>query len=230
MTRLHQRTAGCTQVGAALRVPGVLDSCWSPGNRWNTPGKKHHTLSFTHTQRCNYRKEGTCHRLYAFQRRSRYLLAVRGPEGQIVQAVQGHVPDPIEQPDVSDQLHAQLPGREEENTRSEPLLQQLYSILDKWLAISLFPGVADIFIICMILVFRRSCVILMGLFYCTRVKCTGNIHVTTTGQHMCMLTWVRMLFWGHGSYFTSHLLPYLFGRVHAEWHALQLPPWQFFSK
>lgn len=36
----HRKTAGCTRAEGAPRVPGVLDSCWSPGSRLNTPGQR----------------------------------------------------------------------------------------------------------------------------------------------------------------------------------------------
>lgn len=41
-----------------------------------------------------------------------YLFAVCWSQGQIIQAVRGHVPNSIEEPGVSDHLHTQLPGQE----------------------------------------------------------------------------------------------------------------------
>lgn len=41
-----------------------------------------------------------------------YLFAVCWSQGQIVQAVRGHIPNSIEEPGVSDRLHTQLPRQE----------------------------------------------------------------------------------------------------------------------
>lgn len=41
-----------------------------------------------------------------------HLFAVSWSKGQIVEAVWGHIPNSIEEPEVSDRLHAQLPSQE----------------------------------------------------------------------------------------------------------------------
>lgn len=38
----HQRTRGCIRAEAARHVPDVLDSCWSPDSRLNTPGRNNY--------------------------------------------------------------------------------------------------------------------------------------------------------------------------------------------
>ena len=47
-----------------------------------------------------------------FQQRQTDLFAVSWSQGQVVQTVWSHIPNSIEEPEVSDRLHTQLPGQQ----------------------------------------------------------------------------------------------------------------------